>query len=986
MKEDVLKVGDKQHGFVCEQVEELPDLRATLIRLRHEKTGAELIHFANEDDNNVFSVAFRTTPKDSTGVAHILEHTALCGSERFPVRDPFFSMLRRSLNSFMNAFTANDWTMYPFSTQNEKDYYNLMDIYLDASFFPKLTENAFKQEGWRYEFEEPGDSSSRLLFKGIVYNEMKGAMSDPSSLMNRRVQKALYPTSTYHYNSGGEPENIPDLDWKGLKSFHASYYHPSNSRFFTYGDLPLEKHLKTIDEKVLSRFEKDDTNTSVKEEKRLTKPARDEFTYPLDAESPDDLDKKSFVSVSWLTCKASDTFEVFTLDIISALLLGNPGAPLYKALMDSKLGTSLVPGTGYDDENMETNFSAGLQGTNPEDALKIEEIIIETLEKCAKNGFSDERIEAVIHQEELANKEITGNHYPAGLHILFNLFGSWIHDGDPVKPLLINENIARLRDELKKGGFLERKIREHLLDNPHRVSVVLRPDREHGKRDHENEMKRLAEVKERLSKDEKAAIIKEASILQKEQEAEEDISVLPTLELSDIPKEGRKVVTEIKKVGSRELYFFDQPTNGISYFRAVGDTSCIPEELKIYVPLFCSIVTRIGAAGLSYIEMGERIEAYTGGISASASIWDELDNLDNYSEVIDFSAKALVRNHDKMFEILTDIFSSPDFSDLSRLHMLIGQIKTSLENSVPGSGHSYARDLAARHLTPAAWRKEQWSGIHQLKFIKDLAAIKEEDLGEVAEKMSSIAAYLLNGKMLKLSAVTEERHFESFRKAIEGFLCVIPSKDSTSLPTLPFSIDNAVEGWTTTVPVSYVANIFKTVPYSDEDSPKLQVLAKLLRSCYLHREIREKGGAYGGYASYSPSEGMFSFLSYRDPHIQRTLNVYNDSIAWVLEKRFSDEDLKEAILGVFGDIDKPLSPSGKGTREFIYTLRGITDKMRQKRREDLLSITRDDIMFAAEKHLKEGINKSSVAVISGKEMLEEASKGKEGLKLSIESI
>ena len=446
------------------------------------------------------------------------------------------------------------------------------------------------------------------------------------------------------------------------------------------------------------------------------------------------------------------------------------------------------------------------------------------------------------------------------------------------------------------------------------------------------------------------------------------------------------VAHAIKKIGDRELHFFDQPTNGISYFRAVGDISSIPEELKIYVPLFCSIVTRIGAAGLDYIQMGERIEAYTGGIGASASIWDELDNLDSYSQVIDFSSKALIRNHDKMFEILGDIFSSPDFSDLGRLHMLIGQIKTSLENSVPGSGHSYARDLAARHLTPAAKLKEQWSGIHQLKFIKDVAAIKEEDLGEVAGKMSSIAACLLNGKLLKISAVTEARHFESFGKALERFLNLIPSNDKASLPPLPFSMDKAAEGWTTTVPVSYVAKIFKTVPYSDEDSPKLQVLAKLLRSCYLHREIREKGGAYGGYASYSPSEGMFSFLSYRDPHIERTLKVYNDSINWVLENKFSDEDLKEAILGVFGDIDKPLSPSGKGTREFICILRGLTPEIRQKRREDLLGVTRDDLIDAAKRYLKDGIKKSSVAVISGKEMLEEASKGKEGLNLSIESI
>ncbi len=965
--------GETIHGFLCEQVEPLEDLRATLMRLRHTKTGAEMIHLANEDENNLFSVAFRTTPMDSTGVAHILEHTALCGSEKFPVRDPFFSMLKRSLNTFMNALTANDWTMYPFSTMNEKDFYNLLDIYLDASFFPNIRELSFKQEGWRLEFEDMADSDSPLLFKGVVYNEMKGAMSDPNSLMHRRMQMALYPSTTYHYNSGGEPADIPDLTWENLKAFHARYYHPSNAKFFSYGNFPLEKHLSVIDERVLSRFEQIDVNSAVGEEPRYDSPRMQEFGYPVEADTPkEELRKKGFVSLSWLACPATDPFEVFSLNILSSLFLGSPAAPLYKALLDSKLGSQLAPGTGYDDENRETCFAAGLQGADVDDAEKIEVIILDTLGKLAEEGFPEERVEAVIHQIEFGNKEVVGNYYPYGLNLLFRLFGSWVHDADPVAPLLIDKQVERLRRELKSGSFFQDKIRRYFLDNSHRVRVVLKPDPDMGTKEAEKEADRLREIRSKLSKEDVEKILSDSKALEKEQESDEDIECLPTLELTDIPATSPRVEYEKKFLDGLETYWFDQPTNGISYFSALVKVDAVPLELKPYVPLFCSLLTKIGAGGLDYIKMAERIEAHTGGIGVGASVWESLDSLDRYDEIVEFSGKALVRNQGELFNILGDIFNSPDFGDLSRLHTLIGQIKTSMENSVPGAGHSYARGLGARHLTAAAMQRESWFGVGYLHLLRELASLKENELDGLADKMESLAGILLNRSTMKLSVVTEARYFDSMEEPMALFLKSLDEKEDSVRPPLEFNPGTSMEGWSTNVPVSYVASVFRTVPYSHPDSTALLVLSKLLRACYLHREVREKGGAYGGYASYSSSEGLFSFLSYRDPHLERTLKVYDEAVDWVLKGDFSDENLKEAILSTFSEIDKPLSPAGKGDREFTAILRGLTFEVRQKRREAILALDKKSLINVAGKYLKDGESSKAVAVVSNSQRLEEA--------------
>ncbi len=508
MSRQSLQPGQQLSGFHVERIDPLPSINARMIRLLHQATGARFMHLERDDDNHLFAVGFRTPPDDSTGVAHILEHTALCGSKRFPVRDPFFSMLKRSLNSFMNAMTASDWTLYPFSSMNRKDFQNLLEIYLDAAFFPNLKEQDFSQEGHRLEFSELDNPQSPLEYKGVVYNEMKGAMSDPSSLLSRRMGRHLYPTTTYRHNSGGEPTDIPELTWQQLRDFHARYYHPSNAWFFSSGNLDLPALLATVEERVLQHFEPLELDSEVPAEQPLNAPKRVTELYPLDAGEP--LEKRSMVQVAFLTCDINDSFERLAMSLLSTLLLGNPAAPLYKALLDSKLGANLAPGVGFHDDNRTTYFAAGLQGTDPEQVEAIEKLVLETLEQVASEGFSSERIEGAIHRLEFSNREVTGDSYPYALLLLMRLIGPWIHGGDPLAALNFEDNLQRLRQELKQGRFFEKLIRQRLLDNPHRVTLLLKPDTELGPQQDAEVRAELDKRQQQLSDADKQALVEQA--------------------------------------------------------------------------------------------------------------------------------------------------------------------------------------------------------------------------------------------------------------------------------------------------------------------------------------------------------------------------------------------------------------------------------------------------------------------------------------------
>lgn len=973
------------HGFQRIDQTQLPELNAVLHQYRHLATGARYVHLATADPNNLFAVGFRTPPDDSTGVAHILEHTVLCGSKRFPVRDPFFSMIKRSLNTFMNAMTASDWTLYPVASKNPKDFYNLMDIYLDATFFPLLREQDFRQEGHRLEFAEADNPESPLVFKGVVYNEMKGAMADPSSLLGRRLNRALYPTITYGHNSGGEPAAIPDLTWEGLRAFHQRCYHPSNAYFFTSGNLPPEKHMQMMAERVLQHFSASAVNTTVPAETRFSAPRRIEETFPLD---PEESPKgKSMVQVAWLTCPITDSFERTALAVLSTLLVGNPAAPLYKALLDAKLGQNLAPGTGYHDDNRDTFFAAGLQGTNPEAAGQIESLVLATLEEAAGSGFSAERVEAAMHQLEFAHREVSGDQYPYSLLLLMRLFGPWLHHDDPVAGLTLDQDLARLRKELQQGPVLKQLIRKHFLDNPHRITLTLRPDLEQKAREEAATAARLERIKQQLTADDCQRLVVEARELQQAQETEEDLSCLPTLELSDIPAEEEKVEVREGNCAGSPVDWYDQPTNGIGYLNLHFDASALPEELQLYLPLFCSTLTQVGAAGYSYLEMAERKSAATGGIRALASVLENPQAGDNFRALVELRAKALLRNQASMFSILSDICRAPDFTDLARLHTLIAQIKTGLENSIPGSGHSYAARTAAASLTAGARLRESWTGLEQVRFVKSLAALKQEELGATAVKLAEIAQILLSRSGLRLAVVAEGEHHGRIEALLAPFLENLPATGSHPPQTaVDFVAEPWRRGWATSVPVSYVARVFPTVPFTHPDSGGLLVLAKLLRAGFLHREIREKGGAYGGMASCDPEAGIFCLLSYRDPQLVRTLKVYRDAVDWAVGGQFSDSEIKEAILAVFGDLDRPLSPASKGLREFGCRQQQLTLEMRQGLRSRVLATDRAGLQRVASQYLDAGWDRSAVGVVSAEETLRQANLELPGLQLTIDRI
>ena len=532
-----LKAGDRICDYRIEQIEPLMEIAAVFYALEHLTTRTKHIHISNGDAENTFSVAFKTVPNDSTGVAHILEHTVLCGSQKFPVRDPFFSMLKRSLSTFMNAFTASDWTMYPFSTQNKKDFYNLMEVYLDAVFFPKLDKLSFKQEGHRLEVEEnskgPNPDIPAVTYKGVVYNEMKGAMSSPDQVMARSILKALYPSTTYRFNSGGDPVEIPSLSYDQLIEFHRRHYHPSNAFFYTYGNLPLQDHLTFIQEKVLSQFQQIDPDTAVASQPRWKHPQAVSFAYPFNKN--EDPAKKCQVCVAWLTADIKDSFELLTLTLLEQILLGNSASPLRKALIDSGLGSALCDGCGFDADNRDTLFVSGLKDVDPSSAGKIETIILDVLNDLIDNGIEKKLIDSAIHQIEFHRKEITNTPYPYGIKLLLTFSGSWFHGGDPLKILNFETDLANLQNELEKGAFFENQIKKYFLENPHRILLTLEPDQEMEHNENKRLRAELDRIRKNLTPTDIDQIQQDAEALQRLQETEEDVSTLPTLQRKDIP-------------------------------------------------------------------------------------------------------------------------------------------------------------------------------------------------------------------------------------------------------------------------------------------------------------------------------------------------------------------------------------------------------------------------------------------------------------------
>ena len=961
--------GTRIGGYVIDRVIPVEAMDITMVELSHKRTGARHIHLDAKDRENTFSVVLKTVPKDSTGVAHILEHTALCGSAKFPVRDPFFSMLKRSLSTFMNAFTASDWTMYPFSTQNAKDFYNLMDVYLDAVFFPNLAALSFQQEGIRLEAADSGDG---LEYKGVVYNEMKGAMSSPDQVLGQALHSALYPDTTYRFNSGGDPAAIPELTHKDLVAFHQTHYHPSNAFFYTYGNLPLSDHLALIESKVLSKFERIDPRTDVPSQPRWSAERTAEDRYAIGRDEP--LDRKHQVCMAWLCSDIRETYDVLGLVLLEQILVGNTAAPLRKALMDTGLGSALSDGSGFDADKRDTMFTVGLKDVSAEDAPAIQTVILDTLRGLSKNGIDSELIDAALHQLEFHRKEVRNTPYPHGIRLLLGISSTWIHHGDPARILQLDPDLERIREAVEAGGFFEGLINEALLDNPHRVLMTLSPDPEREAHQQEAEALALKRVREELTAGDLDKIHRAAEKLRRLQEHEEDLSVLPTLTREDIPTMVTTVAPSSRE-GDNDLVVYDQPTAGIVYSAWALGVSSIPESALPLVPFFCYALPKSGTHRRDFVELARWIDRTTGGLGLAASARTGFHKNGDCLPFVSVTAKSLDRNAGRMMDILEELFSEYAFTDNDQLKRLFLEYRAGLEASIVHNGHRLALSAASRHFNPAAAMNETWAGLHQLLAIKSMAdELNNGGIERLAETLNVIGTSLFSNNVAKVALIGGGKALQDAVSRAASVRSRMASKDAGSLSFAPDNRppETVSEGWYTSTAVSFVGSVFPTARLSDSHAPVLAVIAKILRSKYLHREIREKGGAYGGFALYNTEDGLFGFGSYRDPHIRQTLRAFEGACDYIRSGTYNEEDITEAVLQVCSDIDKPMPPGMEARKAFYRDLIGLTDDARQEYKERLLNLRRANVLATAERFFGVSATSRSVAVISSEEKLNAA--------------
>ena len=947
-------------AFEWVRSEKIDTLHITVEEYKHKKTGSPHYHLAADNAENVFLVGLRTVPTDSTGVAHMLEHTALCGSERYPVRDPFFMMIRRSLNTFMNAFTSSDWTAYPFASQNKKDFYNLMDVYLDAVFFSRLHELDFAQEGHRFEFEKADDPSTPLVYKGVVFNEMKGAMSSPVSTIWQKLTEELFPTVTYHYNSGGDPEHIPDLSYEELKEFYRVHYHPSNAVFMTFGDIPAHEHHQRFEEKALSRFDQLDCQITVDDEQRFTSPLKVEDVYALDEE---DISNKTHVVLGWLLGHSASLSDMLRMHLLSSVLLDNSASPLRQALETTDLGAAPSPLCGLEDSNREMSFMCGIEGTNKESAEKIEQLVLNVLNDVAENGVPQENVEAVLHQLELSQREIGGDSYPYGLQLILGGLSAAIHRGDPVAVMNIDPVLEDLRKDIQDPEFIKNLVKDNLINNPHRVRLTMSPDAELNQKREQAEKAKLAAIKEKLTKDEKQKIIKLAAELEARQNEHDDPSVLPKVGLEDVPEQMSIPVGENKDIGTAHTSLFHQGTNGLVYQQVVIKMPELADELIDLLPYYTYCLTELGCGDKSYLEAQEWQSSVSGGISAYTSVRGEIDNVQNTHGYFVLSGKALSRNHEKLNELLHETLENVRFDELDRIRELMAQKRARREQSVTGQGHSLAMTAASSGMSPAAAFSHRLSGLQGIKYLKQLddGLNEKSNIQALADNFKKIHQAILLAPRQYL-AILENDLDESIEKDISSFWQADANTSSVDELTLPEINQQIKQAWVTSTQVNFCSKSYPTVPVEHEDAAALTVLGGFLRNGFLHRAIREQGGAYGGGASSEPTNACFRFYSYRDPRLTETLGDFDKAVEWLLNTDHEDRQLEEAILGVIGSIDKPGSPSGEAKQAFHNNLHGRTPEQRQRYRKRILEVTLDDLKRVGETYLKP--EKASIAVIT----------------------
>jgi len=958
------------HGFRLLKEQEIPELN-TLARLfTHEKTGAELLSLSNDDENKVFGITFKTPPPDSTGVAHILEHSVLCGSRKYPVKEPFVELLKGSLQTFLNAFTYPDKTCYPVASQNVKDFYNLIDVYLDAVFYPRLTRHIFEQEGWHYELQSSDDT---LSYKGVVFNEMKGAYSSPEQVLSRYALQSIFPDNPYGLDSGGDPKEIPKLTYGRFKDFHTRYYHPSNARIYFYGDDHLEQRLKIADG-YLGTFERAEVPSPIPLQPPFQTPRRLRRPFMAPEQGPEKA--KGMLTVNWAMGETSDVDTNFSLRILEYILLGMPASPLRKALMDSGLGEDLT-GEGLGDELRQIYFSTGLKGIRMENTDKIEQLIMDTLEELSVKGIDPNTVEAALNTIEFRLRENNTGQFPRGLLLMLRALTSWLYDNDPVALLAFETPLEEIKTRWRETpGYFESQLRHLFLENTHRTTLVLEPDPGLREKVLAEEKRRLEEFRSRMDPDHLGKIVQETHELQRIQgtpDPPEALATIPRLKLEDLERTNKVIPVEETQHRDVPLLFHDLFTNGILYLDVGTDLHFLPEQYLPYVPLFGRALLEMGTEKEDFVRLTQRISRNTGGIVATPFTSSHKNRTSSVAWLF-LRGKAMVPRAGELLHILRDVLLTVRLDNQERFRQMALEEKAGMEHALIPRGHQVVNLRLRSHYNEAHWAAEQMGGISYLFFLRDLVRRVDEDWPGILSTLETMREALVNTRNMLVNITVDAKNRGVLEPDINAFLDEFPDRETTpgswAVTTPP-----RFEGLTIPAQVNYVGKGTDLYSLGYRFHGSALVISRYLRTGWLWEKVRVQGGAYGAFCMLDRFSGILTFVSYRDPNILQTLDTFDHTADFLKELQLADEEQVKSIIGAIGDLDAHLLPDARGYTSMIRYLCGDAEEDRQQMREEVLGTSpRDFIAFAD--FLVEMARQGTVKVLGSPDAIKTANKAR----------
>lgn len=905
------------------------EIRAHAHIYRHRATGARILSIVSDDTNKVFGITFRTPPADSTGVAHILEHSVLCGSEKYPVKEPFVELIKGSLQTFLNAFTYPDKTCYPVASENLKDFYNLMDVYLDAVFHPRISRHIFEQEGWHYELGDPKDP---LVYKGVVYNEMKGVYSSPEDVLGEWCQQSLFPDTPYGVDSGGDPLHIPDLTYEQFQSFHRTLYHPSNAYIYFYGDDDPEERLQRI-AAYLDSYQHQPTLSDVPLQSPMAEPAAWERTY----DPGEEQDPKSFFAMNWLLPESTDADANLAMSVLCYSLIGTAAAPLRKALIESGLGEDLT-GPGFANYMRQMYFGTGLRGIRARDIPEAEQLVVETLRGIAEDGLEPDVLEAALNTIEFKLRERNTGGYPRGLAYMLSALVFWLHDADPLEPLRFEAPLQRLRDRLETGEpVFEELVRTSFLENRHHSRIRMLPQSGFSAESERAEQERLAAARAGMSEDDLAAIAENTRALQVMQETPdtaEDLARIPHLDRSDLSPTIKTTPIHQDRRCDVPVLFHDLFTNGILYLDVGFDFSGLPARLLPYLSLFGNALLEMGTRREDYVSLSNRIGKHTGGIGPSSHVSAIRDSHDSATWWF-LRGKAVAGKTDELLAILHDVLTQPNFSDRERFRQILMEEKAGFESALIPGGHSVADTRLRAGYGLPGWVGERLKGISNLFFLRDLVRRVDEDWEGIQQDLEAVRSFLIRRDRTLVNATIDGDTWTSLAPTVDHFLDQLPGP-GTRGEDWPAPPAPTHEGLTIPAQVNYVAKGVGLYQHGYALHGSSAVVTNLLRTGYLWEQVRVKGGAYGAFCSLDATSGMFAFGSYRDPNLEETVRVYGKAADFLRSCPLPTEELTKSIIGAIGSLDAYRLPDARGYASMIRHLTGQTDERRQTFRDELL--------------------------------------------------